>query len=31
MEMVDRADQYVFMSPFGGCFDVKMPFYINVF
>ena len=31
LKMVEMADQDVFMNPFGGLFDVKMPFYINAY
>ena len=31
LKMVEMADQDVVMNPFGGIFDVKMPFYINAY
>ena len=31
LKMVEMADQDVVMNPFGGLFDVKMPFYINAY
>ena len=31
LKMVEMAAQDVFMNPFGGLFDLKMPFYINVY
>ena len=31
LKMVEMADQDVFMNPFGGLFDLKMPFYINAY
>ena len=31
LKMVEMADKDVFMNPFGGLFDLMMPFYINAY